>query len=179
MELMEAIQQRRSIRKFEDRPVSDELVRELMDAVMWSPSWANTQCWELVQVKDPAKREQLQQTLSKGNPATKAIVSAPALFVICGRLKSSGYYNGVVTTKHGDWFMFDLGIACQSLCLAAHDKGLGTVIVGLFDHDAAAKVIDLPEGYEVVAMVPMGYPAQEIKAPKRRPPEEFLRVDSF
>ncbi|MBU1154463.1 MAG: nitroreductase family protein [Proteobacteria bacterium] len=179
MELMEAIQQRRSIRKFEDRPVSDELVRELMDAVMWSPSWANTQCWELVQVKDPAKREQLQQTISKGNPATKTIVSAPALFVVCGRLKSSGYYNGVVTTKFGDWFMFDLGIACQSLCLAAHAKGLGSVIVGLFDHDAAGKVIDLPEGHEVVAMVPMGYPAQEVKAPKRRPPEEFLRVDSF
>ena len=179
MELMDAIQQRRSIRKFEDRPVSDEVVRELMEAVMWSPSWANTQCWELVQVKNPAKREQLQQTISKGNPSTKAIVSAPVLFVICGRLKSSGYYNGVVTTKFGDWFMFDLGIACQSLCLAAHDKGLGTVMVGLFDHDEAGKVIDLPEGYEVVAMIPAGYPAQEVKAPKRRPPEEFLRVDSF
>ena len=66
--------------------------------------------------------------------------------------------------------MFDLGIACQSLCLAAHDKGLGTVMVGLFDHDEAGKVIDLPEGYEVVAMIPTGYPAQEVKAPKRRPP---------
>lgn len=179
MELMEAIRQRRSIRKFQDRPVSDEVVRELMDAVMWSPSWANTQCWEVVQVKDPARREQLQQTISKGNPATKAIVSAPVLFVICGRLKGSGYYNGVVTTKFGDWFMFDLGLACQSLCLAAHDKGLGTVIVGLFDHDAAAKAVGLPEGYEVVAMIPAGYPDQEIKAPKRRPPEEFFRVDSF
>ncbi|MCB2192279.1 MAG: nitroreductase family protein [Deltaproteobacteria bacterium] len=179
MELMEAITQRRSIRKYQDRPVSDDVVRELMDAVMWSPSWANTQCWEVIQVKDPAKREQLQQTISKGNPATKAIVSAPALFVICARLKSSGYYNEKVTTKFGDWFMFDLGIACQSLCLAAQDKGLGSVIVGLFDHDAAGKVIGLPGGHEVVAMVPMGYPAQDVKAPKRRPPEEFMRVDSF
>jgi nitroreductase len=179
MELMQAIRERRSIRKFEDRPVCEATVAQLMEAVMCSPSWANTQCWELVQVKDPAKREMLQQTISKGNPATKAIISAPALFVICGRLNSSGYYNGVVTTKFGDWFMFDLGIACQSLCLAAYDLGLGTVIVGLFDHDAAGKVIGLPQGHEVVAMIPAGYPAQEVKAPKRRTPEEFLRVDSF
>ncbi|BEQ15749.1 nitroreductase family protein [Desulfoferula mesophila] len=179
MELMQAIRERRSIRKFDDRPVSDEVVARLMEAVMFSPSWANTQCWELVQVKDPARREGLQHTLSKGNPATKAIVSAPALFVICARLEASGYYNGKVTTKFGDWFMFDLGIACQSLCLAAFDQGLGTVVVGLFDHDAAGKVINLPSGYEVVAMIPAGYPAQEVKAPKRRPPEEFLRVDGF
>ncbi len=179
MELMEAIRQRRSIRKFEDRPVSEEVVAQLMEAVMMSPSWANTQCWELVLVKDPAKREQLQQTLSKGNPATKALVSAPLLFVVCARLQASGYYNGVVTTKFGDWFMFDLGIVSQNLCLAARDQGLGTVIVGLFDHDAAAKVVGLPQGHELVAMIPAGYPAQEVKAPKRRTPEEFLRVDSF
>ena len=179
MEVMKAILERRSIRKFEDRPVSDEVVAKLMEAVMWSPSWANTQCWELVQVKDPVKREQLQQTMGKGNPATKAIVSAPALFVICGRLKISGYYKDVVVTKFGEWFMFDLGLACQSLCLAAQDQGLGTVIVGLFDQDAAAKVVGAPEGFEVVVMIPVGYPAQEVKAPKRRPVEEFLRVDGF
>lgn len=179
MELMEAIRQRRSIRKFEDRPVYDEVVAQLMDAVMWSPSWANTQCWELVQVKDPAKREKIQQTISKGNPSTKAMVAAPLLFVVCARLKNSGYYNGVVTTKFGDWFMFDAGIACQSLCLSAFAQGLGSVIVGLFDHDAVGKLIGLPEGHEVVSMVAAGYPAQSVKPPKRRPAEEFLRVDSF
>jgi len=179
MELMEAIRDRRSIRKYQDKPIPSEVVDQLMEAVMWSPSWANTQCWELVRVDDPARREQLQQTMGKGNPATKAIVSAPLLFVLCGRLQASGYYKEVVTTKFGDWFMFDLGLACQSLCLAAHGLGLGSVIVGLFDHDAAAKVVDMPASHELVAMVAMGYPAQEVKAPKRRPPEEFLRVDHF
>ena len=179
MDLMEAIRSRRSIRKFQDKPVSQEVVAQLMEAVMWSPSWANTQCWELVRVEDPARRAKLQETMGKGNPATKAIVSAPLLFVLCGRLKVSGYYKGEVTTKFGDWFMFDLGLACQNLCLAGHGLGLGSVVVGLFDQDAAAKVVEAPEGCEVVAMIPMGYPAQEVKAPKRRPPEEFLRVDHF
>ena len=179
MDLMEAIHERRSIRKYEDRPIPQEVVDQLMEAVMWSPSWANTQCWELVKVDDPAQREALQQTMGKGNPATKAIVSAPLLFVLCARLESSGYYKEVVTTKLGDWFMFDLGLACQNLCLAAHGLGLGSVVVGLFDQDAAAKVVNLPAGHELVAMVCMGYPAQEMKPPKRRPPEEFLRVDKF
>ncbi|MCF8034474.1 MAG: nitroreductase family protein [Desulfarculaceae bacterium] len=179
MELMEAIRERRSIRKYEDKPISQEVLDQLMEAVMWSPSWANTQCWELVKVDDPAEREALQQTISKGNPATKAIVSAPLLFALCARLESSGYYNQKVTTKFGDWFMFDLGLACQNLCLAGHGLGLGSVVVGLFDHDAAAKVVGLPAGHELVALVPMGYPAQQMKPPKRRQPEEFLRVDKF
>ncbi|MCB2227505.1 MAG: nitroreductase family protein [Desulfarculaceae bacterium] len=179
MDLMEAIRERRSIRKYEDKPIPQEVVDQLMEAVMWSPSWANTQCWELVKVDDPAVREALQASMGKGNPATKAIVSAPLLFVICARKEASGYYNGVVTTKHGDWMLFDLGIACQNLCLAGHGLGLGSVVVGMFDHDAAGRAVKMPEGYELVAIVPMGYPAQQVKAPKRRPPEEFLTVDHF
>ena len=179
MDLMQAIRERRSIRKYQDKPVPSEVVDQLMEAVMWSPSWANTQCWELVKVDDPATRLKLQETMGKGNPATKAIVSAPLLFVLCARLEASGYYKDVVTTKFGDWFMFDLGLACQNLCLAGHALGLGSVVVGLFDQEAAGKAVGLPAGHELVAMVPMGYPAQEMKAPPRRTPAEFLKVDHF
>ncbi|HBD08464.1 MAG TPA: nitroreductase, partial [Syntrophobacteraceae bacterium] len=64
-------------------------------------SWANTQCWEIVVVKDPAMKAALQETLAKGNPATKAVVDAPVLLTICGKLNSSGYYKDQVTTKFG------------------------------------------------------------------------------
>ncbi len=178
-EFREVLQGRRSIRKFEDRPVPPESLQRVLEAVMWSPSWANSQCWEVIRVTDPERRERLQQTMGKGNPATKAIVSAPELLALCGRLKAAGYYKGQVTTKFGDWFMFDLGIACQSLCLAAWDQGLGTVIVGLFDQDRANEVLELPEDYECVVLIPLGYPAQSPKPPKRRPVEEFTHKDKF
>lgn len=178
-DFLELLKSRRSIRKFEDRPVSDEVLHQVMEAVRWSQSWANTQCWEVIDVVDPELRSRLQQTMGKGNPATKTITSAPKLLVLVGKKEASGYYKGMITTKFGDWLLFDLGIACQDLCLAAHALGLGTVVVGLFDQDKAAEICGVPEGYELVAMVPMGYPAQEPKAPKRKEVAEFLHTDKF
>lgn len=178
-ELMEVIKGRRSIRKYEEKMVPDDLLNQVLEAVQWAPSWANTQCWEIVVVKETASKQKLQETLGKGNPATKAIVGAPVVLAICGKLKSSGYYKDQVTTKLGDWFMFDLGIATQSLCLAAHDLGLGTVIVGLFDQAKAAEVLQVPPGYELVSLIPLGYPAKISPAPKRRDISEFTHNERF
>ncbi|MBW1974697.1 MAG: nitroreductase family protein [Deltaproteobacteria bacterium] len=179
MELKKAIMERRSIRNFEDKPVTDDQIAEMLEAVKWAQSWANTQCWEVIVVKDPATKEKLQATLAKGNPATKSMKQAPVIFVICGKLKAAGYYKGQVTTKFGDWFMFDLGIATQNLCLRAHDLGLGAVVVGLFDHDKVKEILGIPDGYEVVVMVPTGYPAKVPSAPKRREISEFTHYDKF
>ncbi|HDG98835.1 MAG TPA: nitroreductase [Desulfobacterales bacterium] len=178
-ELMEVIRGRRSIRRFEQEEVPQQALDAILEAVQWAPSWANTQCWEIIVVRDQAAKEKLQATLPKTNPASKAIVQAPIVLVVCGKLKSSGYYKGQVTTKHGDWFMFDLGIATQNICLAAYDQGLGTVIVGLFDHDKAKEILGLPDGYEVVAMVPVGYPAKDSPAPRRREISEFVHYEEF
>lgn len=179
-EFMSIVRGRRSVRKYEPREVPGEALAAVLESVRWAPSWANTQCWEIVVVKDPAVKEQLQATLPpKGNPALGAMVQAPVVLVLCGKLKSSGYYKDQVTTKFGDWFMFDLGIACQNICLTAHALGLGTVVVGLFDHDKARNVVNVPAGYELVAMVPLGYPTKISTAPNRREISEFTHQDRF
>jgi len=178
-DFLDFVKSRRSIRKYEDRDVSDATLAEIFEAVRWSPSWANTQCWEIVVVRDPVTRTKLQETIGPPNPATRAIRAAPVLIALCGRLKRSGFYKDAVTTKFGDWYMFDLGIATQTLCLAAHNAGLGTVIVGLFDHDRAGRILKVPEDVELVALIPMGYPAKIGRAPDRREIAEFTRNDSF
>ena len=173
------IKGRRSIRSYEEKEVAEELLNQLFEAVRWTPSWANTQCWELIVVRDPETKQKLQETISKGNPATKALVNAPVVLALCGKLESAGYYHGQVTTKFGDWFMFDLGLVTQNLCLAAHNLGLGTVIVGLFDHDRAQEMLAVPTGYELVVLIPLGYPAKEPVAPKRREVREFVHFHKF
>ena len=177
-DVLDAIKDRRSIRRYKNDPIPDLILGQLLEAVRWSPSWANTQCWEVIVVKDPGQKAGLQATLGR-NPAFDAMVDAPVIFVLCARLEKAGFKKGESTTKFGDWFMYDLGLANQNLCLAAHALGLGTVIVGLFDHDKTRKVLDVPEGYEVVSMVPTGYPASEAVAPRRREVEEFHHNDKF
>jgi len=178
-DFMEILKGRRSIRKFEEKDVSEDVMEKILEAVRYSQSWTNSQCWEIVVIKDKAVREKLQKTMSEKNPSTGAIVSAPVLIAVCGKLNISGYYKGTAPTKFGDWFMFDLGIVTQNVCLTAYSLGLGTVVVGLFDHDRARKVIKVPEGYELVTLIPVGYPAQKPPVPKRREAGDFTHYDTF
>ena len=178
-DFMTILKERRSVRKYEATDVPQDILDQILEAVRWSPSWANTQCWEIVVIKDHEIKTKLQETVGPKNPATKAIVNAPVLLAICGRQNSSGYYNGAASTRLGDWLMFDLGIATQSLCLAAHNLGLGTVIVGLFDHDRAKTILNVPDGFELVALIPLGYPAKISSPPNRKEIKEFTHINSF
>ncbi len=178
-ELMDTILGRRSIRRYQEKAVPDEILNKLLEAARWAPSWANTQCWHFVVVKDDEIKRKIQGSVSPRNPSSLAIVNAPVLLVVCAQLKKSGYYNGEYPTKFGDWFMYDLGLATQNLCLAAHDSGLATVIVGLFDQDKVGEIIKLPAEHEVLVLIPVGYPDHEPSPPKRRELQEFVHYDSF
>lgn len=179
MDLMEAIKQRRSIRKYKPDPVSEEALQKVFEAVRWSPSWANTQCWELILVKDPNVKSELANTLTTTNPARSSMTEAPLVIVLCGKKGVSGFKKGEATTVKGDWLMFDTGIAMQSLCLAAHALELGTVVIGLFDHKKAEEILGLPQNVEVVAMTPLGYPAAQSVAPKRKEVSEFVFSERY
>lgn len=170
---------RRSVRRFQSTPISENTRSRLIGAVRWAPSWANTQCWEVVWVEDPAVKSALQETISPKNPATKAMVAAPVVVALCGKIHSAGYYKGRAGTRYGDWMLFDLGLAAQNLCLTAHALGLGSVIVGSFDHDRADAILKLPDGCQCVVLIPLGEPAKMPKPPKRREISEFLHRDTF
>ena len=178
-DLMEIIKGRRAVRRFQEKDVPEESLNLILESVRWAPSWNNTQCWEAIVVRDPAQKERLQDIMPKINPAWKALGEAPVVLVLCGKLETSGYYMGQATTKFGDWYMFDLGIATQNLCLTAHDLGLGTVIAGLFDHNRAKEILDIPEDHELLTLIPLGYPAHEPATPKRREIGEFAHYDRF
>ncbi len=174
METRDCLKSRRSIRRFTDQTVTDEMLLELLEAVRWAPSWANTQCWELIIVREPASKQKLADLLEENNPAFKGVLEAPVVFVICARRGLAGFKKGETTTNKGDWFMFDTGIAAQNLCLTAWDMGLGTVHVGNYDHARVDEFLGLPAGVESVEIIPAGFPAKEGKAPPRKLLDEFV-----
>ncbi len=182
MDFLEIVAGRRSIRKYQDKEVPDALIDRVLEAVRWTPSGGNIQPWEVIVVKNPITKKALQETLGGYNPARKAVLNAPVLLVLCGKVKIPDAYrkDKDVVTKFGDWwFMFHLGSAAQNLALAAHALGLATVMVGFFDHDKAKEILEVPEAYEVVLMTPVGYPAATQKPPPRREVSEFSHTETF
>jgi len=161
LEVLDAIKSRRSIRRYKTPPVDDKTIELVLEAARWAPSWANTQCWRFVVVRDTSMKDELSTVLSPRNPATEAIRNAPVVIVACAVLGESGCYHGEPTTDKGDWYMFDVALAIQNLVLTAHSLGLGTVFVGAFDAKKAATILGVPEGFCVVAITPLGYPDQE------------------
>ena len=179
MDLFQAIRERRSVRRYKTTSVSEEQLNTVLETARWAPSWANTQCWSFVVVRDRETKKRLADTLISWNPAIPAIKSAPILIVACAQLERSGYYRGAPATDKGDWFMFDMGLAMQNLTLAAHGLGLGTVHVGLFDAAKAAKIVEVPEGVAVVEMTPLGYPEDQPVAPPRKELSEFVFYEKY
>jgi nitroreductase len=179
MEVLVAIQTRRSVRRFTDEPVSDEDLGKILEAARWAPSWVNLQPLRIIVVRDPQRKQALRDTLLPNNPAAKGFDQAPILLVLVAERGKSGLYGSVPATDKGDWYMFDLGIAAQNMALAAHALGRGTVHVGALNHKEAARILSTPEGFEVVEILPIGHPAYPSKAPPRRELKEFVSYETF
>ncbi len=184
MDVMQAIKDRRSVRKYKPDPVSDEALNTVLDAARWAPSWSNTQCSQFIVVRDPETKKRLAGALTLiapgvENPSAEAIRSAPVVVVACAQLGKSGYYHGQQSTSKGDWHMFDVALAMQNLTLAAHSIGLGTVHIGLFDDKAMAEVLDVPEGITVVELTPLGYPDEAPNAPPRKDIADFMFREKY
>ncbi len=193
MEVLEAIRTRRSFRQYKPDPVDEKTLQIVLEAARWAPSWTNSQCWRFVVVRDNQIKANLAETLPPTNRAADAIRQAPVAIVACAELGKSGFRRtqppsdnaqpatdkAQPVTDKGDWFMFDVALAMQNLVLAAHSLGLGTVHVGLFDAPKAASVLQVPEGFCVVEMTPLGYPDGEPRPTSRKELNEIVFNDRF
>ena len=179
MDIMQAVKNRRSVRKLKSEPVSNNLLNTVLEAGRWAPSWANTQCWKFVVVQDALVRGKVAETISPGNPGTDAIKNAPVIIAICGELERAGYKRGTPMTDKGDWYMFDTALAAQNMMLTAHSLGLGTVAIGYFDASKAANILGLPSNARVVLLLPLGYPIKEPTATPRKELTEIVAYDRY
>lgn len=169
MNARECIMTRRSIRSFTDQKVSHETIDRIIEAASFAPSWKNTQVTRYVVVEGDVKNQVAKCTSGYAGNGT-IIENAPMAVVITMVKNRSGYErDGSYSTHRGDgWQMFDTGVASEAFCLAAHEEGLGTVIMGIIDDDKIAEIIGLGEDREVVCVIPIGYPAESPVAPKRK-----------
>ena len=175
--LKDIILERRSVRKFTDDYVTDNELRELLEAARFALSWANTQSSYFIAVRNKEIIKELVEKCYPKNPATNCSLGASLLIVACYEKGKSGYYRENDFNKVGTWGMFDLGLACQNIMLRAHEMGLGTVVVGSYDFENAKDIIGVEDKYEIAGILPIGRRVDsETPVPKRRDIEDMFRV---
>lgn len=184
MDVLEAIKNRRSIRKYKADPVDDKTEETLLEAARLAPSWANTQCWRFIVVRDDNTKSQIAGTIAANpslgsNPSLNAIKTAPVLIVACAENNISGSFQGKPVTDKGDWCLFDVALAMENLVLAATALGLGTVHVGLFEAKKVAQILGVPDNYCVIEMTPIGYPEFQPNARPRKALSEIVFHEKF
>lgn len=176
MTAQECIKTRRSIRKFKADSIDHSIIEEIIADASFSPSWKNSQTVRYVVAEGKVKDEIAEKATSIWPGNGDIIKNAPALVVVVSIDKRSGYERdgSPSTPKNDGWTMFDAGIASQTLCLAAHERGIGSVIMGLYDEDVVSEILSLEEGKSVSALIPIGYPDINPDAPKRKSVEDLL-----
>lgn len=179
MDFNDVVKGRRSVRKFTDHVVTDEQLNEALESLRYTPSWANSQCWEFIAIRDQEIMNILAEESYPKNPATKCSLTASLILVACYDKTKSGFYKGHSFNDVGTWGMFDLGMACQTLSLKLHEMGLGSVVVGAYDSQKAKKILNIGGDIEIAAIMPIGEPAAETPMPKRKDVSEFLYIDSL
>ncbi|MCL4476384.1 MAG: nitroreductase family protein [Nitrospirae bacterium] len=184
MDIFETIRTRRSVRRFMDKPVEEDKLQAILEAVRQAPSWANLQCWRFIVVKDPAVKEKISEISYvesffapkgyKANPSKKGLAEAPVIIVACADPSQSGTIWGQ------SYYMTDMGIAAQNLMLAARALGLGTVFVGVFDEEKIHSMLAIPPNIRVVGLFPVGYPLEKkASGPARKPLNEIAFYEKW
>jgi len=150
MDVFEIIRSRRSIRKFSEEPVADELIEKIIEAGTWAPSGLNNQPWRFAVIKD----NELKREISSLTHYSKVVLSANVLIAVF--LDNASSYD---RTKDAQ----AIGACIQNMLLFIHSIGLGAVWLGeiLKSRDRVLSIVEGPEDLELMAVIALGYPASQ------------------
>lgn len=167
-DVIEAILERRSIRRFKDEEVPAATVGRLLDAARWAPSAGNIQPWKIAVIYSKDKKQELAAAAF----GQQFVAQAPVVFVVCALPEKSA-------ARYGDrgrnlYAIQDTAAMVQNIMLAAAGYGLGTCWVGAFDEKAVSETLGLAFDHRPVAIIPIGYPGGEVKAPARSSVDDIV-----
>lgn len=164
MDLFEAIERRRSVRQYSAKPVERAVVEKIVAAGLRAPSACNIQPWEFVVITDSEQRKRITEVAEYG----QFIATAPVcIAVFC---------------KAGNWTIEDGSAATENMLLAATALGLGSCWVGgdnERNQKGIPKVLGVPEGYRLISLIAIGYPAADGNSPPRRPLDKVVHWEKW
>jgi len=176
MDVLEAIQTRRSVRAYDRRPIPHDVLQRMQQAIRSAPSACNYQPWRFVFVNDPTVRRSLAHACND----QMFIAEAPVIVAGCGAPEQAYKTMG----GYGNSIDIDVAIALDHLTLAAVSEGLGTCWIGAFDEQQVKQLLEVPAKVKVVALTPLGYPADaelvtSVRDEDRKRPDDIFSVDRY
>lgn len=176
MEFKDLLEARRSIRQFDGtRKVTQEQVDQMVYAAIQAPSWKNSQTARYYAVLS----DEMIARVSEALPAFNAKSSAGAALIVTTFVANRAGFNreGVADNEAGNgWGYYDCGLHNANLILTAKDMGLDTLVMGIRDADKLREVLEIPESELVVAVIAVGYAAAPAEKPKRKTPQDIVKV---
>jgi len=164
MDVFEAVRNRRSVRKFRPKPIPDEKLEMILEAGRLAPSAGNRQPWRFVVVRDRERKKALARAADNQTFIAEA---------------------GVIIAALGDpeasprWFRQDPMIAVEHMVLAATALGYGTCWIGAFGEDRVKRILGVPEGLTVIALLPLGFPDESPPPRARKPLKEIFFPEEY
>lgn len=191
MDFEEIVKNRRAVRDYEDKPVSDEQLKKLFDIVRFTPSAINLQHWEFIIVKDIARRKALRECTPRSQ---KQLEEAPVDIIVLGNSDVIAHIDmvtdpvrkeraqGLEKNPESDrrmWAQQNANLAAMTLMLAAQSMGLSTCPMTGFDSDMVRKEFNIPEKYEIVMLIPLGYGKGIPATPSKRSVEDIMHFEKL
>ena len=168
-EVLDLIKRRRSVRRFAQRPIPDELLTEILEAGRWAPSGANMQPRRFLVVTRKDFLKTIAGFSHYGPVRSGHVAQAGALSILLGDSKT------ISTTVP-----LDCAIAGTNMTLMATALGMGSCWIGAFEEDNIKQLLSVPERYDIVAMIAFGYPEGGLpEAPPRLDLEDIVHYESF
>jgi nitroreductase len=174
MSVREIIAQRRSIRRYLDKPVEREIIMECLEAARLAPSADNVQPWRFLVIDDPGLKERFSREAFSGiYSISKFAAKAPVLIVILARLDILAHRIGK-QIQNVHFYLIDTGIAGEHFVLQAEELGLGTCWVAWFNSRKARRVLNVPKKYKIISLLALGhYETRPQKEKKRKRLEDI------
>jgi len=169
MEVMEAIETRKSIRSYEDKPVPVEKLNKVLEAARLSPSASNRQPRRFVVVRDSGIRARLAEATG----GQTSITEAPVVIVAVATMPD------YIMRCEVPSYPVDMAIAIDHMTLAAVDEGLGTCWIGSFSQQKAKEAVGIPGKYKIVALLSLGFPRTLGNPKARKTFEELVCYETF
>lgn len=174
-QVLENIRKRRSITRFEKYDISDEELETILEAGRWGPSFANSQPWKFVVTRDPQIKERLSKIASRITISSQGVTEASAIIAVCVNPEEDPHHYGE-----------DGAVASQNMALAIQSLGLASYWLGTYQiesgkgtaEDEIKDLLEIPEKYRLIALLPIGKPGIE-KKKERKDLEEIVFYEKF